>query len=319
MRNGFELIKAFYSWSFNNQDKPIKSKHIALYMFLLNQNNRNNWVEWFKCPYDLGMVGSAISTKRDYYKTLHDLENWGLIGYIPGQARHKSPLISLVVISQKKSEKPVPQSEIIGCHIDTQSDTPTDTQTGTQSDTHTDTPTGTHIKPITSNLKPVTSNLENFENFPDQETVYDFDPDHQAAAFISEEKPILEQSPEKKEKVPPKRKTKQLEILDQCTLPFNSDNFMKHWLLYLDYKQKQGKPYTSPVGMQAALQKCSKFTEQVVIESLVQSMSNNWQGFFPEKINQNGKQFNQTGQSTISDQFQRLRAKNSAGNSASAG
>ena len=37
---GFEQIKSFYSWVFNNPDK-VKPTHISLYLFLLNQNNRS--------------------------------------------------------------------------------------------------------------------------------------------------------------------------------------------------------------------------------------------------------------------------------------
>jgi hypothetical protein len=174
MRNGFDIIKAFYSWVFNNQEINVKAQHISLYMFFVNQNNRNNWIEWFKCPYDLAMTGSAIRTKRDYYNILHDLEKWGLIGYIAGQAMHKSPLISLVEIRTEKTDKPMPKSKVVGYQYDTQHDTQHDTQPSTQPDTQHDTQPdtrlGTHIKHITSNLntyKPVTGNLENSEKFSD--------------------------------------------------------------------------------------------------------------------------------------------------------
>jgi len=63
--NGFEQIKSFYSWVFNNPDK-VRPTHISLYLFLLNQNNRAMWVEWFKCPYDLAMQGACIGNKNNY-------------------------------------------------------------------------------------------------------------------------------------------------------------------------------------------------------------------------------------------------------------
>jgi len=114
MKNGFELIKNFYSWVFNNQNGEVKSHHISLYMFLVNQNNRNNWVDWFKCPYDLGMAGSAINSKKTYYQTLHQLEDWGLIKYQPGHANHKAPFISLVEMGVNESYTSVPRSEVLG-------------------------------------------------------------------------------------------------------------------------------------------------------------------------------------------------------------
>ena len=76
--NGFEQIKSFYSWVFNNPDK-VKPTHISLYLFLLNQNNRSMWVEWFKCPFDLAMQGSCIGSKTTYYRCLKELQSFGLI------------------------------------------------------------------------------------------------------------------------------------------------------------------------------------------------------------------------------------------------
>lgn len=106
--NGFEQIKGFYSWAFNNQVLNVRTTHIALYMFLVNQNNRNSWVEWFKCPFDLAMGGSGITNKNTYYKTLNDLQEWNLIQYKKGVNNYKAPLIKLEVLFDTST---VPQSE----------------------------------------------------------------------------------------------------------------------------------------------------------------------------------------------------------------
>jgi len=106
--NGFTQMKSFYSWVFENQDKNIRSTHVSLYMFLLNQNNRNSWVEWFKCPFDLAMGGSGISNKKTYYKTLNDLQDWNLIEYKKGVNNYKAPMIKLEVLFDTST---VPQSE----------------------------------------------------------------------------------------------------------------------------------------------------------------------------------------------------------------
>ncbi len=93
--NGFEQIKAFYAWVFNNPDKA-RPTHISLYLFLINQGNRANWVEWFKCPYDLAMQGACIGNKGTYYKCLGDLQLWGLINYKRGINSHMTPQINLI-------------------------------------------------------------------------------------------------------------------------------------------------------------------------------------------------------------------------------
>lgn len=138
--NGFEQMKAFYSWVFDNADKQVKPQHISLYIFLLNQNNRANWVEWFKCPFDLAMQGACIGNKKTYYNCLRDLNEWRLIEYKKGINEWKAPLIKIEVL---KCTTAVPQSEPQGV--------PQGVPQGTQSN-----------KPITGNLKPVTSDVDKF-------------------------------------------------------------------------------------------------------------------------------------------------------------
>ena len=93
--NGFEQIKSFYSWVFNNPDK-VRPTHISLYLFLWNQGNRANWVEWFKCPYDLAMQGACIGNKGTYYRCLDDLQKYNLIKYKKGLNNYKAPQIHLI-------------------------------------------------------------------------------------------------------------------------------------------------------------------------------------------------------------------------------
>jgi len=140
--NGFEQIKAFYSWTFDNQDKQIKPQHISLYLFLLNQNNRANWVEYFKCPYDLAMTGSCIGSKKTYYNCLNDLQEWRLIEYKKGSNNWKAPVIKLEVL---KCTSTVPLSEPLPTQVPT--------QVPIQLPTH-------KYKLITDNIKLVNDNIE---------------------------------------------------------------------------------------------------------------------------------------------------------------
>lgn len=147
--NGFEQIKAFYTLVFS-QEYEFTPQHISLYVFLINQNNRNNWVEWFKCPFDLGMAGSCIGNKKTYYRCLHDLSDWNLLQYEQGINSWKAPKIRLEVLNRTTTETTtVPHSE----------------QVSTQVSVQVDTPLPTHIyKPITSNLKPITELFDRFWN-----------------------------------------------------------------------------------------------------------------------------------------------------------
>ena len=149
--NGFDQIKAFYSWVFNNADKRITPQHISLYLFLINQGNRNNWVEWFKVPFDLGMTGACIGNKKTYYSCLKDLSDWKLIKYEKGINEWKAPLIRLEVLNSTTSDtatvplpEPLPIPQVVPLPI----------------------PLPTHIyKLLTNNLKLITDNIESVLDF----------------------------------------------------------------------------------------------------------------------------------------------------------
>lgn len=149
--NGFKQISAFYSWVFEHQDK-VRPHHVSLYVFLWNQNNRANWVEYFKCPFDLAITGACIGNRNTYYKTLNELQQWGLIEYQKGINEYKAPIIKLVQLYEN----------------DTTTDTSTDTPAVTPIDTSIDT-SAVHIyNYITNNLKLVTKEWEKIKNFIDE-------------------------------------------------------------------------------------------------------------------------------------------------------
>lgn len=158
--NGFDQIKALYSMIFS-QVYNFKPQHISLYVFLINQNNRNNWVEWFKCPFDLAMAGACIGSKKTYYQCLKDLQDWGLLTYEKGSNEWKSPKIKLEVLKCTATyTATVPQSEPLPIPLPT--------------------PLGTHI------YKPTTYNLEHIET--DKEKPIENENPNGVSLFFKEEK-----------------------------------------------------------------------------------------------------------------------------------
>lgn len=107
--NIYHQIRGFYSKVFN-QEHDLRSTHISLYMFLLNQNNRSNWSEWFKCPHDTAMMGALINSKTTYYKCLNDLKSFGFIDYQKGINDFKSPKIKIIDLSKEQDIVPKPES-----------------------------------------------------------------------------------------------------------------------------------------------------------------------------------------------------------------
>lgn len=110
--NMFNQIKSFYSIVFNGEI-DLKPTHVSLYMFLLNQNNRCNWIEWFKCPFDVAMAGALINSKTTYYKTLDELKRFNLIDYEKGVNLFKAPKIKIINLDSvpKNDTLPIPLSE----------------------------------------------------------------------------------------------------------------------------------------------------------------------------------------------------------------
>ncbi len=101
-------MRAFYSKVFS-MSEDVKPSHISLYMFLLNQNNRSNWSEWFKAPFDLIMQGASIYSNKTYYSALNDLERFGFIKYRKGANKYKAPKIHIIPLEDKE---PTPKPEM---------------------------------------------------------------------------------------------------------------------------------------------------------------------------------------------------------------
>lgn len=316
--NGYNLSRMWFDFAFENPEL-IKPTHAALYFFAIEHCNRLGWKSKFGLPSAMAMEAIGVKSYRTYKDTLSDLIDWGFLEMVQKSSNQYSSNIIAIVKNTKANaeandeadtkalDKALQKHRRKHCRSTGESIVSIDKQINNRT-----------IEPI--NLKTIKQANENSEEFsecvneeePEETEIH---PTERVAAFWAENFPT-KPTEEEKEKVAPKRKNTQLEILDQCELPFDSDNFMKHWLLFLDYKQKQRKPYTSTVGMQAALRKCSEYPEAIVIQSLLDSMSNNWQGFFPEKTKPHGKQTgNQTGKPSIAEQFQRIRDKINAGNS----
>jgi hypothetical protein len=101
---------------------------------------------------------------------------------------------------------------------------------------------------------------------------------------------------EKIEKAEDKDKEKD-KVKVMVTMPFDSENFIKYWTLWKDYKKKQFKfTYATPQSEQASINdlvKLSDGNEQTALKIIEQSLAKGWKGFFELKNEQNGN--NKTG------------------------
>lgn len=101
-------MRGFYSKVFDGIE-GMRPVHISLYMFLLNQNNRKNWAEWFKCPFDTAMEGALINSSKTYYAVLQDLQDFGFIRWKKGVNLHKAPQINIINLGEVDDIVPIPE------------------------------------------------------------------------------------------------------------------------------------------------------------------------------------------------------------------
>lgn len=74
--DGYTLTK--YCWSVMQNQSAMKPNHLALYFYILELNNKLRWCHTIGVPTDHTMKALRIS-RMTYFKTLHDLERFGLI------------------------------------------------------------------------------------------------------------------------------------------------------------------------------------------------------------------------------------------------
>lgn len=180
--NIYDQIRGFYTKVFN-QEHDYKPTHVSLYMFLLNQNNRSNWTEWFKCPFDTVMMGACINSNKTYYKILNELQEFGLIKYQKGINNFKAPKIHIVKLNtdSKSEEIPKPEQESssvkftqlttllstqLSILLSTQQCKQLDTQLSTQLSTHKDILLTSNYKIVISNIKEseISQSYDDFKN-----------------------------------------------------------------------------------------------------------------------------------------------------------
>lgn len=97
--NWFEQISEFYKLIFNGKT-AIHTNHVSLYIFLMNQNNRCNWSEWVQISKDILMTGSIIHSSGTLYRTIHELQDMGLIEYQSGFNKYTSAKFKIIPLSK---------------------------------------------------------------------------------------------------------------------------------------------------------------------------------------------------------------------------
>jgi hypothetical protein len=97
--NGYDLSRKWFDFAFEHSD--VKCQHTALFMWIIELNNRLGWKEQFGIPTNATMEGLHIGNKRTYLDALSDLAKWNFIQIISESKNQYSSTIISICRSKK--------------------------------------------------------------------------------------------------------------------------------------------------------------------------------------------------------------------------
>jgi hypothetical protein len=97
--NGYDLSRKWFDFAFEHSE--VKCQHTALFMWIIELNNRLGWKEQFGLPTYATMEGLHIGNKRTYLAALDDLCKWGFIEIIKESKNQYSSTLIAICRSKK--------------------------------------------------------------------------------------------------------------------------------------------------------------------------------------------------------------------------
>jgi len=95
-KNGYSLSRDWFNFAVDNPD-IVSGNHTALYMWLIELNNRLNWVKKFGVTYRECMDGMSCKSRNTYMNCFKDLVTWGFIKVIkPGVNQYQCSIIAIL-------------------------------------------------------------------------------------------------------------------------------------------------------------------------------------------------------------------------------
>ena len=76
-KDGYKLTRAWFDFAY--EKKEAKAIHTALYLWIVEVNNKCAWKDEFGLPTSHAMEVLSIANKKTYYDTLKDLQTFGFI------------------------------------------------------------------------------------------------------------------------------------------------------------------------------------------------------------------------------------------------
>lgn len=100
-RNGYDLSRRWFDFAFENSNA--KCYHTALFMWMIELNNRLGWKDEFGLPTQATMDGLSIGNKRTYISALNDLVTWKFVEIVKESKNQYSSMIVKICRSESDS------------------------------------------------------------------------------------------------------------------------------------------------------------------------------------------------------------------------
>ena len=95
----FELSRKWFDFAFEN--KEAKVQHTAIFLWIVELNNRLGWKSEFGLPTHDTMEGLSIGNKNTYLSALRELEKWGFIKIVKeSKNQYQANIVSICRIKK---------------------------------------------------------------------------------------------------------------------------------------------------------------------------------------------------------------------------
>jgi len=249
--NGYDLSRQWFDFAFDK--KECKVQHTALYLWIIELNNRLGWKAEFGLPMQATMEGLSIGNKTTYTNTLNDLEEWGFVKVVQ---QAKNQYQSCIIKICRYENEPALSKALDTALVRHSNQQRTDIESGTV----------TIDKPLNNEtIKPLNNET-------------DVDADR-----VGEEAEVKIEYVEKKEAPSPKVAPKGSREYDPAKeeMPFPTERFRETWLKWIKYRREIKKKLTETMA-QSQLAKLGNYSEGLAIEFIMQSIESGWTGLFFE-------------------------------------
>lgn len=107
----YDLSRQWFDFVFENQDK-VSGNHTALYFWLVELNNKLNWIENFGAPSTSSMAAMGNVTYKTYRKAMDDLIKWGFIKMVKESLnQYQANTIALVIFTKAEPKHLLEQNQ----------------------------------------------------------------------------------------------------------------------------------------------------------------------------------------------------------------